>query len=114
MRHRAWSRRRDQVSPSRRPFSYLADGRPAASRGRAFHRLADRLHVRALVEIRRPRLVRPVGEQVDRLIGEARAIADALADRPPLRSVRVTRMLGTDPLKSISGRVVATVAEPQF
>src|SRR5581483_7203077 len=103
------SRRRGRSSSS-----HLVDPHPAALRRRALHRLADRLHARAVHEIRLPRAAWPPLEQVGRLVHEARAVADPLADRPPVACVRVRRVLGADPPEPVEEGVLSRVAVPEL
>ena len=57
----------------------LADPHPALGLYRAFHRLTHRLHAQSVLEIGRPRSVRPMLQQVAHLIHEAAPVADSLA-----------------------------------
>src|SRR6266704_1115369 len=87
---------------------------PAVAGGRPLNRLAHRLNCRAPLEVRLPRAGRPALEQVAQMVDEARAVADALADGPPVACVRVALVLGPDPPHAIEGRVVRAIAEPQL
>src|ERR1700730_10344400 len=93
--HRAAERYPKQGTPSR--SGYLGHGHPALFGGRPLDRLAHRLHRRALREIRLPWPLRPPLQQVSKVVHEARAVADPLADRPPVAGVRVRLVLGPDP-----------------
>src|SRR5438552_9614055 len=79
----------------RRPFigrpslDDLGEVDPALLGGCSLERFTDGLDACALLEVRIPRAVRPSREQVGRLIDEARAVADALTDRPPVAGLRV-------------------------
>src|ERR1700736_5462137 len=80
--HRAAERYPKQGTPSR--SGYLGHGHPAFFRGRPLDRLAHGLDRRPLREIGIPGPLRPALEQVAEVVHEARAVADPLADRPPV------------------------------
>ena len=92
----------------------LRDGDPASLLRRDLHRVADGLDGHAVGEARRPGAARPGAEQVDDLVDEGRAVPDALADGPPMRGVRVRRMLGADAAHPVEAGVVAPVSVHQL
>src|SRR5690349_15122326 len=56
----------------------------------------------------------PVFEQVGDLVYEARSVADALADRPPVARVGMARVLGADPTHAVERGVVRGRGVPEL
>src|ERR1700724_869208 len=96
------------AEPSRtRP---LGQADPPLLGRRPLDRLAYRLHRRPLREVGLPRPRRPALQQVTEVVHEARTVAHALADGPPVAGVRVRGMLGSDRAHPVKARVVGSFA----
>jgi len=88
-------------SPSRR--CHLSHSDPSSVRCRGLDGLAHSLYRCSVAEIRLPRPIRPPLQKVSQLVHEARAVADALADRPPVARVRMCWVLRAYTAHSIKG-----------
>src|SRR5438309_8983757 len=105
--HRAAERYLKEGRPSR--TRYLGQGHPAFFRGRPLDGLAHGLDRRALGEIGLPGPLRPALEQVPEMVHEARAVADTLADRPPMAGVGVRLVLDPDPPHPVHRGIILAV-----
>src|SRR5689334_8339146 len=82
------------LCPAGRLVCHLSHLDPTLLLRGAVNRIAHGLHGGSLLEVRRPRSVGPCIEKVAELVDEARSVADALSDRPPVARERVAWVFG--------------------